>query len=177
MGYCCDLLIWLYQCVFAPKGEFFIPSWTFNFNVRFILKAAGYIKRPMCLESLKCRRTPRFLRQSLRSRADGSRWRGVGVHTNSNEDISSISTKINLQVGRLSGWLLQKHKICMLGVYWKLWGDKNMAAKKKPIIRSTQFVNTIDTSVERLNEALNKGKVAVAKRSKDSLQQLALIRR
>ncbi len=52
-----------------------------------------------------------------------------------------------------------------------------MAAKKKPIIRSTQFVNTIDTSVERLNEALNKGKVAVAKRSKDSLQQLALIRR
>jgi len=52
-----------------------------------------------------------------------------------------------------------------------------MAAKKKPVIRSTQFVNTIDTSVERLNEALNKGEVAVARRSKDSLQQLALIRR
>ena len=84
---------------YRPKADIhqiLISNWL-------ILKAAGYIKRPMCLESLKCRRTPRFLRQSLRSRADGSRWRGVGVHTNSNEDISSISTKINLQVGRLSG--------------------------------------------------------------------------
>ena len=52
-----------------------------------------------------------------------------------------------------------------------------MAAKKKPIIRSTQFINTIDTSVESLNEALNKGEVAVTRRSKDSLKQLALIRR
>ena len=52
-----------------------------------------------------------------------------------------------------------------------------MAVRKKTLIRSTQFVNTIDISVEHLNEALNKGEFAVAKRSKDSLQQLALIRR
>ncbi len=52
-----------------------------------------------------------------------------------------------------------------------------MAVRKKTLIRSTQFVNTIDISVERLNEVLNSGEVAVAKRSKDSIQQLALIRR
>ena len=52
-----------------------------------------------------------------------------------------------------------------------------MITKKKPMIRSAQFVSTIDTSVERLNEALVKGEFAVAKRSKDSLQQLALVRR
>jgi len=52
-----------------------------------------------------------------------------------------------------------------------------MVARKKTLISSTQFVNTIDTSVERLDEVLNKGEVAVAKRSKNSIQQLALIRR
>lgn len=52
-----------------------------------------------------------------------------------------------------------------------------MAVRKKSMLGSAQFVNTIDTSVERLNEVLNKGQVTAAKRAKNSLQQLALIRR
>lgn len=52
-----------------------------------------------------------------------------------------------------------------------------MVARKKPIIRSTLLTNMIDTSIERLNEAQNKGDVAATRRAKDSLKQLALIRR